>query len=148
MVMHDPENGSYGDCMRTCLAMVLDMSQEDIPNFGDEKLFPNEEWRHAERDWLQQSGYAYVQIPIYGPWGFDWVLNTLAAYGDAPVIVSGKSPRGEWNHDVVVFRGKIFDPHPDDTGLVGPCIDSTANAEDPEWFWVKVITPWPLKVLM
>ena len=139
-VPHDPPN-SYGDCQRTCLAMVVGCDPLDVPHFGDERLFAADSGRRAEREWLRGLGLSYVQLPMVGSWGFEWVLTVLKENAaDTPLIVSGKSPRGRWNHDVVVYQGSVFDPHPDRTGLCGPCFYED-SPDDPPWFWANIIAP-------
>lgn len=34
-IKHDPANGQYGDCMRTCVACMLDLEVVDVPNFAE-----------------------------------------------------------------------------------------------------------------
>lgn len=138
---HDPANGSYGDCQRTCLAMVLGFDAEEVPHFADPTQFPDDEGcRKAERAWLAERGWAIIQLPIPGDWGHGFLDSVLDQQPDIPLIVSGKSPRGEWNHDVVIRSGVLHDPHPDATGLAGPCIDLD-RPDEPRWFWVTVLTP-------
>lgn len=137
-ILHDPPN-TYGDCQRTCLAMVLGLDPEEVPHFADPRLFPTDDSRAAEREWLRGQGLSYVQIPVWGGWGMSYVMQQLVETApDTPVIVSGQSPRGEWNHDVVAFGGRLFDPHPDRTGLIGPCINKDAPDEQ-RWFWLNII---------
>jgi hypothetical protein len=141
LLLHNPPL-SYGDCQRTCLAMVLGLESSEVPHFGDEHLFALDETRAAERAWLASLGLGYVQMPISGQWGWPFVEGLLAQQYGTPVIVSGKSPRGHWNHDVVWLDGVIYDPHPDDTGLEGPCIDK-ANPDEPRWYWINALCPLP-----
>lgn len=121
--------------------MVLGLNPEDVPHFADESLFPLDASRAAEREWLRSRGLSYVQIPVFGEWGMSFVMAQLANTAhDTPVIVSGKSPRGDWNHDIVVYGGDTFDPHPDRTGLEGPCIDKD-SPDEPRWFWLNIVSP-------
>jgi len=32
-VKHDPPNGSYGDCVRACVASILDLDSDIVPHF-------------------------------------------------------------------------------------------------------------------
>lgn len=32
-VKHDPENGTYGDCLRAVVASMLELNTEDVPHF-------------------------------------------------------------------------------------------------------------------
>lgn len=134
--MHNPPL-VYGDCQRTCIAMLMGLDPSEVPHFGDANLFPPDASRSAEAGWLCSRGYGYVQVPVFGEWGLDYIKTLV---GGVPVIVSGRSPRGDWNHDVVLFDGQIFDPHPDDLGLAGPCIDKD-KPDEPEWYWVRFMVP-------
>lgn len=112
---HDPENGQYGDCFRACVCSLLEISDEGVPNFG---AYSHEEWWGRFQDWIKSMGYKC----FYGvgsqsePW----------EYTDY-CIVSGKSPRGNWLHAVIYYKGKlVHDPHPDGGGVT--------NIVDYIWF--------------
>lgn len=139
---HNPPE-SHGDCWRTCLAMALDIDQLDVPHFGDHSVYPPDsmEGRNAERDWLRSLGYARVQLPLYGGWGWDWVDSILAQqHPQAVIVITGKSPRGEWNHDVVWRDGQLIDPFTGEAGeLDGPAIDKAVP--EAQWYWAAIITP-------
>jgi hypothetical protein len=30
---HDPDNGTFGDCHRCCVAAILDLAPEEVPHF-------------------------------------------------------------------------------------------------------------------
>lgn len=138
-VMHNPPV-SYGDCARTALAMVLGLPAEGVPHFMDHNIYPEGTGNNATRAWLAERGLGYAQFPLFGQWGWDWVEAILRQQPGTPFIVTGRSPRGAWNHDVVYFNGKIHDPHPDGTGLAGPCIEE--NVPDAvEWYWINVVVP-------
>lgn len=32
-VSHDPANGTYGDCLRACIASILEKNAEEVPHF-------------------------------------------------------------------------------------------------------------------
>lgn len=131
---HVPAIGVYGDCHRTCLAMILGCEPMAIPNWGDESLF-GDDWRARKREWFAERGIGVICFALDLP----TVADTVAQIGvcsSGPVELSGRSPRGDWNHAVVVADGRIFDPHPSDAGLAGPCGDG--------FFWVETMTYLPL----
>ena len=35
LVRHDPANGTYGDCLRACVASIMDMDSQHVPHFAD-----------------------------------------------------------------------------------------------------------------
>lgn len=98
--------GEEGNCFATCVAMLLDMDVQDVPNFchGDE-----EDWHSRFRHWLRARGY--MCFLTSGP-----MENVDSAY-----IASGPGPRGR-RHSVVIQPTEegdiIYDPHPSDEGLI------------------------------
>ena len=129
---HDPANGIYGDCHRTCIAMILDMDRDDVPHFAaeaerDEDLF----WR-LQDDWLGKRGLTMASFGFAA--ALDAVLEQMGA--QAPkvhYILGGKSMSGA-HHSVVALGGHIAaDPSPDGSGLVGPCADGH--------YWVDLLCP-------
>lgn len=107
-----------GDCDRTCLATLLGMHPHDIPNFAALQ----DQWGEACAAWLAERGWhraAYnVPQPDVNAWWIDRGLH----------IAVGKSPRGDYNHAVLIDVTDVnpftftfvHDPHPDDTFLDGP----------------------------
>jgi hypothetical protein len=88
-----------GDCYRACICSLLEISDEDVPNFVE---YPN----HTEvlLDFLRERGYRPhwdVQPP------------------DLPYYMAiGVSPRG-LRHAVIYSDGKLaHDPHPDGGGVI------------------------------
>ena len=118
---HDPENGEFGDCDRTCMACLLDLDPADIPNWGvhydDAGKF-----NLTKEDWLASKGLWEVQS------AFDCSLddmehNLRLIWPDVYVLLTGKS-NTNCDHVVVTLNGKIIhDPSKEDAGIVGPCLD-------------------------
>lgn len=136
---HNPPH-SYGDCWRTCLGMALGLDPLTIPHFGDDRLYPlaDDAGRKAEAAWLAELGWTRISLPLHGGWGWEWVADVLRQQPrDAVIVITGKSPRGEWNHDVVWRDGVLFDPFNEAEGIVlaGPAIGPG------EWYWANIITP-------
>jgi hypothetical protein len=113
--LHDPGNGSIGDCWRACIASIMGLMAEDVPHFVREaaewtdqnSLEANHTWITSR--WLQTRGYSLVQIRNSLPhWTGDGFL----------CIASGMSPRG-FRH-CVIYDGMevVHDPHPSRDGLV------------------------------
>ncbi len=102
-----------GDCFATCVAMLLDLRQDDVPNFCS---VPKEKWWREFQKWLEPRWLTAIEIVVEHN-NLCWVT------GGTFCIVSGKSPRGDWLHSVVGAsleeRGfeYLYDPHPDDTFL-------------------------------
>lgn len=107
----------YGDCLRTCVAIVLGLEPEDVPIFGfTEDGQPTGNQGLELRAWLRERGLA-IQYMHTSP----QLLQALAPTGYH--LLSGISPRrradgGLIHHTVVGYRGELyFDPHPEGQGL-------------------------------
>lgn len=75
---HSPDDGTYGDCLRACIASLLDMIPEDVPHFAHDGAVADVVTDRL-REWLAQRGL--------GPWWshfdadepMDVVLDTMGA---------------------------------------------------------------------
>jgi hypothetical protein len=63
-VKHDPEAGTYGDCVRACVASILDMDGDAVPHFFHDNC-SGEVANVRMRDWLRTVGYSpfFVNYP-------------------------------------------------------------------------------------
>lgn len=114
-----------GNCFATCIACILDLPVEDVPNFCGDYWSDDGEWFRQTNKWLAQHGLRYIEL------GFgDWVFN-YHGVPDVDVIVSGPGPRG-CDHAVIWRDGKLaHDPHPSGAGLVEPKYVGFFVARDP-----------------
>ena len=125
---HAPSAGVVGDCYRTAIAMCLGLPRDDVPHFCEDPD-DNGEWKRWRNDWLAERGLCTLDIP--------WPdLDVLIAqsgltFGHGAITVSGKSPRGTW-HECVIYKGALFDPHPDGGGLIAP--------HDDGFYWSHIFT--------
>jgi len=104
-------DNKIGNCLQACVASILELELEDVPNFME-----------AGDDWADE----------YGRFMFRFGLQLLTLDRDALLrqdvwwpggyhIISGDSPRGDWQHSVVGYEGEmVHDPHPEGGGLVEP----------------------------
>jgi hypothetical protein len=128
---HDPENDVWGDCYRTALAILLDMDRDEIPHFGYQCPDGNE-FSDRIDDWLITQGLTKIEVGYVahsGVFDLDDVLEHVMMMNgeDLVYLLSGRSPRGMFNHVVVAGNGRVlFDPHPSGEGIAGPCMDSNA----------------------
>ena len=115
---HDPDNGVYGDCFRTTLACLLDLAPDEVPHFMD-GVETDKDGTAAANRWLAQRGLTLISIPYQGE--LDQILSTIAQYNPGiHHLLCGKSRTG-CHHSVICRDGKIvWDPSPDDSGIVGP----------------------------
>jgi hypothetical protein len=130
---HDPENGIFGDCHRTCIASILGIPQVNVPNFGvhyeDGPAFSK-----AVREYLDSRNLVEVNIAFTGSTPMQEILNSRESLAPGVMFIfSGESERG-CDHSVVAGCGQILmDPHPDESGLIGPCGDGL--------WWATYLTP-------
>lgn len=140
-IKHDPESGRFGDCYRTCVAMIMGQKPADVPHFCSGNA-EDVSGIIALREWLKPQGYGVFQS-IYPPdTEFSTLLRSLHVFSPGvPVIVTGMGGRGV-NHCVVVLGGEVFcDPHSgtsDPEPFTGP-----ARADGEEWWWVEVVAKIP-----
>jgi hypothetical protein len=115
-VLHEPESGRFGDCMRACVASLLEMECETVPHFlhdGDES-----QYNARLQAFLASHGLCAMTFTA-------WSIHTYKADVGitAPIyhIISGPSPRfpGQ-SHAVVGVDGQFcHDPHPDRSYIQG-----------------------------
>ncbi len=99
-----------GNCFAACIASILDLSIEEVPNFVD--LGPIKSWFLAVNDWLVETRrhfYLHLETKAAGN-GIGWGYH----------VMNGMGPRGVM-HSVVGFGdvGMVWDPHPSHAGLMG-----------------------------
>jgi len=96
------------DCLRCCLASLLCLEYEDVPDFVKEY----NDWYQALCDWARDQGYMTLQFHAIMDGEILQHHNS-----DALWIATGPAQRGH-NH-AVLFRGSklIHDPHSSKAGL-------------------------------
>lgn len=116
------------------MASIFELPYEDVPQFGGEQTPAAEQsgFRQDQelRAWLGARGvdFRYINDPA----------EQLRCRGSAEIpwglcIGSGKSPRGDWQHAVVMrafadwkpggpWAEIVHDPHPSRAGLDGPTL--------------------------
>jgi hypothetical protein len=129
-IMADPargdgydKDGRAGDCWRTCIASILDLPAEDVPNFADAN---DDQW------WAETQAFIETTLGAeYGMWYWPKLSEVpLEKVETGHLIISGPSPRGNFHHAVVGdLAGRIVhDPHPSRAGLAGK-----------DWFYNAII---------
>lgn len=103
--LENPE--TTGNCMAACVASIMELPIACVPNFA-----AAERWWDEFENWLAERGYGVVVQHGEGGWFMSPGLFAIA---------SGKSPRGEWAHCVVVDSAccVVHDPNPSGGGLDG-----------------------------
>lgn len=117
-ILHDPDNGQFGDCYRACLASILELPIEGIP--PPPPSHDKDAWWGVYMPWLRSRGLLPITIPVNDQMdGKRW--RELFEWWGADVyhIISGDSPRFPGTrHAIVGMNGKpVWDPHPTGLGL-------------------------------
>lgn len=104
-VKHDPANGTYGDCLRACVATILDRPPETVPHFADAGV-GSEEAYQAMRDWMGPQGLAPFIIAYPGDIERADLLEMMRLLNPASAyILFGNTGSGD--HCVVCVGGQI-----------------------------------------
>lgn len=122
-IFGDGENGRpVGNCWQACVASLLDLPLDKVPHFALE--CPNLWFMSTRLFVIEHSGFdlgCYIpDFPITFPGGC--------------VIGTGRSPRGNFNHAVIldgVCGEMIHDPHPSRDGLADHVIEVFGFTELP-----------------
>lgn len=89
-----------GNCFDAALASILELDLENIPDFG------------KDDNWYGKfSGY---MIENWGLQPIDIIISTWDKKPKGFHLINGKSPRGDYDHTIVGYKGKaVHDPYPD-----------------------------------
>lgn len=117
---HRPAEGIYGDCYRTAIACILDLSPDEVPHQHKEQI--DGEQRQLMEEWLRGQNLCIAAIIFEAD--PEVVLDTMKNLNPQTIyILSGFSRTGV-NHSVVCRGGEIiWDPSLTDAGIVGRCDD-------------------------
>jgi len=136
---HKPEEGKYGDCMRTVIACFLDKNPEEVPNFGVH-YNDSDEFNRTLNEYLSSQGYAFVEWPVFveltGLDGVNAVLDrsTRRVPKNTYFTLTGKS-KNNVHHVVICLNGQIvWDTSIDNSGVIDSIIDF------PGYFEVGILT--------
>lgn len=125
LITHAPEQGQFGDCFRTCIAVVLDLEPAQVPHFYETGTFDGD----GVRSFLLGKGLAEFEFSMDAGMELEKALEIAGSFGPGvPMILTGRS-RIDVNHCVVVLDGKIV-CDPSGNGIVGP------TPENGYWFSV------------
>jgi hypothetical protein len=112
-ILHDPENGKYGDCMRACLATIFDAPIESIPHRNED--ITGEEQDKMFNEWLARYGVCLQPMSVDGDY-----FAYMKELGVKTIIhlIYGYTERGTY-HAVVAENGVVIhDPHVSKAGLL------------------------------
>jgi hypothetical protein len=100
--------GKGGNCFSTCVACLLDLQVEDVPNFCEK-----ETWFNDCGEWLAERGYSILLCKEVSTGGEnDWNGNIETLH-----IASGPANRGLPHSAIYKIDSLFWDPHPDGSGI-------------------------------
>ncbi len=123
-VKHDPENGTYGDCVRACIASLMDMDPPDVPHFYHDNC-DGVTGIGRVREWLNGKGYHLMITGIGGEISLENVLSGMGELNpDVHYMLQGRT--SEADHVVICKGGEVVhNPMWYKKPLIGP--DSGGN---------------------
>lgn len=109
-ILHDPENGKFGNCFSATVASLLHIDIDDVPVFDDVKT-----WVQDFNAWLKQYGLAFFTISSEDQ-RLAGAMNIKGWYHE----VGGKTNRSKDTLHACVGLDDdlIFDPHPSNDFLI------------------------------
>lgn len=123
---HDAD-GTPGDCLRACVASLLVLPLDAVPHF----IANAEHAEHADAWWDELRDFVFDWSG--GRWRAECFTPEARFTGDPTAdvwprhfIATGASPRGPWQHCVLVDGWTLalaHDPHPSRAGLAGEPVD-------------------------
>lgn len=98
-VMQTKTAEGEGDCWNACVASLLEIEIDTIP-----------EWEEKRGWFLDFEKWLAARFGMYPIWvNYPFSLRPYGYY-----ILSGKSPRGEFDHAIIMYNGEFsHDPYPD-----------------------------------
>ncbi len=120
---HNPAQGSFGDCLRTAIACVLDLDRDEVPHFNDGSS-DTEKCGERANAWLASHELVLIAVPYPGEMPMAELLAQQEILNPGiHFLLSGMSRTGV-NHCVVATsKGIDWDPSLADAGIIGPCDD-------------------------
>lgn len=130
-----------GDCWRACLASLLEVPLAEVPHFIH--LYPAADvqgelpdWWAASISWVEEQRPGWTLAAWDRPEEWRPIYDRDVHEGmPSRVILTGPSPRGAWNHSVLMFDldGTLaHDPFPGGRGVLPGPGDVVALVR-PEW---------------
>ena len=129
---HDPDGGVFGDCYRTCIAILCGLHPGEVPNFGTGGTATQADADREAATWLADRGMGLITHTVTGTIGGlpDIMRGMTCQTPGVHYILSGQSRTGV-NHSVIACDAKIvWDPSLTDAAIVGPMSD------DCEWGFI------------
>ena len=127
---HNPGEGVFGDCWRTCIACLLNLQPEAVPHFMPEHWEDSGTATRKMQEFLRSMGYVLIDYAIDGK--LEDVLISTGAINPGVYYMLGGTSRNDVGHSVICCDDGIeWDPSLDDSGIVGPMSDG--------YYWVSFL---------
>ena len=110
------------DCFSACLSWLLDLDQDQVPDFTDPVNPKSGVFFENVNRWLGERGFRLMML--------SWD-NAPSWWLQGPVIASGTSPREGMHAVLWDDDGLLHDPHASRAGIVG----------DPKWAMLILASP-------
>lgn len=102
-----------GNCLSACVASILGLSIDEVPNFISLDDSYEEQWADRLDAWLASLGLRAAHVPVDA----STVADLSAVAPDALYVLCGRSVR-DFEHAVVASGDQVVhDPHFSRTGL-------------------------------
>ena len=131
--LHKPAEGIFGDCARTCMAMILGLDRDSIPNFGVH-YDDNAAWGKAVDDFLRPLGLSEVAIPVQASSWQEAASFIQRLNQGIPFVLGGISLTGVRHAVVISPDGQMYDPSINSSGIVKECEDG--------YYWIWFYAKW------
>lgn len=134
LIFNRPEQGQYGDCFRTAIACLLDLSPEQVPHFFERNTDADKAWKACE-EFLNSRGLSLF-VTIFAAENIkpNEIIERVSFFNDDKrFLLFGRGRDAD--HVVVCRNGKIeHDPSLLDVGISGP-------SKEGNYYLVGVIVP-------
>jgi hypothetical protein len=105
LVRHDPKNGTYGDCVRACIASIVEKPAKDVPHFfhddpsgsiANDRIY----------DFLDDIGYRPFWAHYDGSIEFKELMYTMSVQNEGAIYILFHS-NSSGGHCVVCEGGEV-----------------------------------------
>ena len=128
---HKPDEGQFGDCHRTCVAVVFGVDKELVPHpYKNGEIDGDDAWTVIDKWTIDNFGVKSFCVLYPGDLERDEVIKSVSIMNkDMPFLLSGTSRTGV-GHFVVCMNNEIV-CDPADSGIVSPSGD---------YWWIHVFS--------
>lgn len=118
---HMPNAGEYGDCLRTCIACLLEREPITVPNFASFQPDDGEKMWIITEEWLHTQGYGSFVVLFPGDATVEQIGIVMKVHNPGCYYMLAGSGLHGGGHVVIGLNDTIVhDPSWHGTGLIGP----------------------------